>query len=158
VVAATNRDPRDQVARGRFRKDLYYRLATATYTLPALRDRPDDIAPFTRHRLMELGREDGRVVTASPAALDALASTPFARERARAARRAGAGQVHSRRADPDADILTALGEVRSSSTSGDQKRRRARAALLANRFNATHAAKRLGIGRATFYRWLAAEV
>ena len=43
LICATNRDLRDEVARGRFRSDLYHRLAAWTVRLPSLRERPEDI-------------------------------------------------------------------------------------------------------------------
>src|SRR6185503_1804054 len=43
VIAATNRDLRDAIAQGRFREDLYYRLAVVTIQLPRLADRGDDL-------------------------------------------------------------------------------------------------------------------
>jgi DNA-binding NtrC family response regulator len=49
IIAAANRELREEAAAGRFRQDLLYRLDVIHLTIPPLRDRPDDIAPLAEH-------------------------------------------------------------------------------------------------------------
>ena len=57
VVAATNRDLRAEVAAGRFREDLYYRVATGVIRLPPLRERQGDLTPLIDHFLAAANRK-----------------------------------------------------------------------------------------------------
>jgi DNA-binding NtrC family response regulator len=74
IVAATNRDLEAEVAAGRFREDLYYRLNVIHVHLPALRDRPADIEMLASHFLrvcaLKAGRED--LAGFSPEAMSVL--------------------------------------------------------------------------------------
>jgi DNA-binding NtrC family response regulator len=60
VLAATNRDLRVEVAAGRFRSDLFYRLNIVEIRIPPLRERRDDIAPLARMFVRECAERLGR--------------------------------------------------------------------------------------------------
>jgi two-component system nitrogen regulation response regulator GlnG len=68
VVAATNRDLRQEIHAGRFREDLYFRLAVFQLHLPPLRERAADIELLAMHFLIQFGRPE----QLSPAAMDEL--------------------------------------------------------------------------------------
>jgi len=61
VIAATNRNLREEVAERRFRSDLYYRLAVLDIKLPPLRDRHDDLPELVDDMLKQLGVRDTAV-------------------------------------------------------------------------------------------------
>jgi DNA-binding NtrC family response regulator len=72
VVAATNRVLRDEVAAGRFRTDLYYRLNVIPIRMAPLRERPADILPLARHFLAYHAAEAGRTLRMAPETEQAL--------------------------------------------------------------------------------------
>jgi DNA-binding NtrC family response regulator len=74
VIAATNRDLDAAVAAGRFRQDLYFRLAGAVVPVPALRHRVEDIPLLIQRLLRDLGRTE---VTLTDDALRVLSEHPW---------------------------------------------------------------------------------
>jgi two-component system response regulator PilR (NtrC family) len=59
LLVATNRDLREEVEKGNFREDLYYRLTVLPVSLPTLRDRREDISDLIEHFLAVIGRQRG---------------------------------------------------------------------------------------------------
>jgi two-component system nitrogen regulation response regulator NtrX len=60
VIAATNKRLEDEIAQGRFREDLFYRLNVIPFNLPPLRERIEDVPILARHFLAEYGAAYGR--------------------------------------------------------------------------------------------------
>lgn len=158
VVASTNRDLKAEVAAGRFREDLYYRLAVVPLEVPALRDRAGDIPGIVRARLAARGAAEDRI---SPAALDAIAAHSWpgnVRELdnalARALVIAGSEPItvehlpalSAAKATPDIDDLLVVGF-----SIDDHERRLIQGALVKAGGNKTRAAKLLGITRRRLY-------
>ncbi|MHC4392644.1 MAG: sigma-54-dependent transcriptional regulator [Planctomycetota bacterium] len=72
IVAATNKDIEAEVASGRFREDLFYRLNVLPLELPPLRDRIDDLGLLCRHYLKMFGQQHGAPRRLSESALEKL--------------------------------------------------------------------------------------
>ena len=71
LIATSNRKLADEVAEGRFREDLYYRLNVVNVALPPLRERPGDILPLARHFIAKYADANG--VPARPLSQEAIA-------------------------------------------------------------------------------------
>ena len=74
IVTATNRKLRNEVAAGRFRADLYFRLSVIPLRIAPLRERREDILPLEHHFLAFHSTDAGRPLMLSPEAEDALLS------------------------------------------------------------------------------------
>src|SRR6266699_1615901 len=74
VIAATNKNLEEEIEKGHFREDLYFRLAVIPIYVPPLRERPEDVPLLIKHYLDTLSRENNqKPKRMTPAALDALA-------------------------------------------------------------------------------------
>jgi len=84
VIAATNKNLRDEIAKGRFREDLYHRLAVIIVEVPALNERKDDIPLLVNHFVENICKEYGmapkKVVGTAMKALQNLSWTGNIRE------------------------------------------------------------------------------
>jgi DNA-binding NtrC family response regulator len=160
IVAATNRDLAADVAQGRFRADLLYRIRVGRIVLPPLRDRRDDLWPLVQHALGEIQAVGGRAVTTltedAMRAVMAYAWPGNVRELKNAL---GYAAMHCRGSEIDVEDLPPeiVGEsapVAADDLPGDE-RERIVAALARTGGERKAAAALLGIGRATLYRKLA---
>src|SRR5690606_1411474 len=78
IICATNRNPLEEVRRGRFREDLYYRLHVVPIHLPPLRDRAEDVIEIAERLIAQMAREEGHVFTSlSPRVRDLFRTLPW---------------------------------------------------------------------------------
>jgi len=165
VVAASNKDLAQAVKEGRFREDLFYRLAVVTIRIPPLRDRREDIPLLAEHFAAKHGRAEGAAI--SPAARDLLVAYDWpgnVRELENVVARALAlnpsGVIlpedvpeHLRGAPPAAPGPAGV-VVQDRPTLAELERRYAAQVLQETGGNKTRAAEILGIDRKTLYRLL----
>ena len=163
VVAATHRNLRAEARDGRFREDVYYRIAAYEITLPPLRDRTSDIPLLVDHfRRRHLGAE---VAPASPEVLQLLTDHPWpgnVRQLDHVVQRAIIDSVGLSDLDAVASILGSMddpsGETAVLPTVGDDltlrelERLHIEAILKRSGGNRTQAARVLGIERKSLYR------
>ncbi|HEX8128683.1 MAG TPA: sigma 54-interacting transcriptional regulator [Pyrinomonadaceae bacterium] len=77
VIAATNRDIEDEIAAGRFRRDLFYRLQNFHLELPPLRARVEDIPAIAEHFIREAMMRQGKRVRFTSEAIEAMCRLPL---------------------------------------------------------------------------------
>jgi DNA-binding NtrC family response regulator len=163
IVASTNQDLKGAVARGVFRKDLYFRLNVLTVELPPLRARKSDIPALVRHFLARHGAESRGFGGVSDGAMSRLLAYDWpgnVRELENCVRRAlvlGSGpEIQAK--DLPSSVLYAVGDSPSLRTGVVSLRELERRAILraldSARGDRLQAAMLLGISKTTIYRKL----
>jgi NtrC-family two-component system response regulator AlgB len=160
ILAATNRDLKAEVASGRFREDLYYRLNVIEVTLPPLRRRRRDVRPLAEHLLRFFARQAGKAfIGFSPEALTAIERYPWPgnlRELRNAVERGvilstgseiGLAELPSQLAGPPDKRVELGGAVTLDELEAEHIRR-----VLAASPSLEEAAQTLGIDPSTLYR------
>ncbi len=159
IIAATNVDLAREVAAGRFREDLYYRLRVVPIQIPPLRDRREDIEPLTRALLARVAARQGRIVRLSPNALRSILAYSWpgnVRELENALEFAVA--VSRRETilpdDLPPNVLEAGGQAAkpTEGAAADPESDRLLQVLEAHRWHREAAARALGISRTTLWR------
>jgi DNA-binding NtrC family response regulator len=163
IVAATNRALADEIAAGRFREDLYFRLNVIPIKLAPLRERPEDILALARHFLATHRTDSGRQLAFNPEAEATLLAHRWpgnVRELENAIERA-AILARDNLITPEDLLLEEPRRSLSSSATGSLQdsidqvvKSRIEAAIEAARGNRAEAARNLGIDRATLWRLL----
>jgi DNA-binding NtrC family response regulator len=157
VISATNADLRFEVAAGRFREDLLFRLNTIEIHLPPLRERREDIVPMAMHFLERQARRYRRPVEgfdeSAMAALLAHAWPGNVRELEHAVERAVLVTRERRVGAPDLGLRGASGAATLDQLTLDEVERvLIQKALDRHAGNVSDAAKALGVSRSALYR------
>ena len=158
VMAATNSDLKQAMSAGKFREDLYYRLAVVTITVPPLRDRREDVPLLAKALVHRYASESGKKISGfTPQALRALEGHNWpgnVRELENRVKRALVMAEGHRLTEADLELATAharyagrgLREMREALEKDVVQRTLAR-----NRGNITQTAAELGVSRPTLY-------
>ncbi|MHC5038726.1 MAG: sigma 54-interacting transcriptional regulator [Planctomycetota bacterium] len=159
LIAATNQELELAVSKGRFRRDLYYRLKVIVIDLPPLWERPEDIPLLVNHFLEMFRRDLGHGVTHVDAeAMDRLRKYPWpgnVRELRNTVERALVLSQSATLSEKDVSFLSAPRKDGGSEEEilplREIEARHIRRVLESCGWNKTQAAKRLGIERSTLY-------
>jgi DNA-binding NtrC family response regulator len=169
VIALTNQSLDKEVAERRFRKDLYYRLNVIAFTVPPLRDHPNDIPALSQHFVRRLSVEQPQEKKLSDSALTALARHDWpgnVRELRNVLER-GIALCDSTVIEPKhlnlpqtansaATVRPGIDVRRLTSVRKEAERTELLRVLEENNNNRTRAARNLGISRSAFYKRLEA--
>jgi DNA-binding NtrC family response regulator len=162
VVAATNKRLEEEMKTGRFREDLYYRLAVVTIELPALRERPQDIPELVEHFLTtrQVGPTRCRIDPEALTALERYGWPGNVRELANVLERAQIlAEDHVITPDDLPDSL--VDAAPAAAVGGDPvhlrevERRHVLEVLQEHKGNKVQAARALGVSRRALYRIIA---
>ncbi len=162
VISATNKSLKQEVAKGRFREDLFYRICVVPMTLPPLRERPNDIPLLAEHFLEQDAKKTSREkASLSPEALPALMDYQWPGNVRELQNNLQFALIKSRGKDIEPEHLPS--EIFQAAGAPVGKRRRKRKleegavaqAMEEAKSNKVRAAKLLGVSRATLYRFLA---
>jgi DNA-binding NtrC family response regulator len=160
IISATNANLADEVAAGRFRQDLLFRLNTIEIALPPLRDRREDIIPLANNFLqMHAQRYRKELGGFDESARDRLMQHPYpgnVRELDHVIERAVLMARGSQIKAPDLGLTTGSGESKSLEEMSLEEVEAflIKKALARNNGNARKAAESLGLSRSAFYRRL----
>ncbi len=160
ILAATHRDLPQEVAAGRFREDLFYRMHVLSIRIPPLRERPDDVDLLIDHQLERIGRERGRTpIQLTPGAREALLRHDWpgnVRQLENCLQRltllAGDRPIDVEALSRDESLRSLVPAPCRAFAISDGVRDQVRRALSAAGGNREKAAKLLGVSRATIYR------
>ncbi len=161
IVCATNCDLLELVRAGKFRSDLYYRLAGITLRMPALRERPSDITALAQHFLAQLNDDNRTQRDFSPGVLERMRAHAWPGN-VRELRNCVAAMFHmsdgeeidgdlpeqfepNASAQADSPLVTRLATLREVETETIQL------ALSRTQGNRREAARLLGVSRSTIY-------
>jgi transcriptional regulator with PAS, ATPase and Fis domain len=165
LISATNRDLREEVAQGRFRMDLFYRVSVTSIRIPPLRERRGDIAALVAHFLQQFAQRYAMAAKEmTPEVLAALEQHPWPGN-VRELRNAVESMFLMAGSAPSLQLDVLPDEIASSSslfpgltppgaTAGKLEGAELasiRAMLAADRGNLTQAARHLGIAKSTLY-------
>ena len=162
LVAATHHDLLAACGQGRFRADLYYRVSTISITLPALRERQEDIVPLAEHLLASMTSADIQIAADAREVLLAHPWPGNLRELKNVLERSlllkDGDAVHARDLQFDApSSLTSRAapvSAKPARTLSELEREHIQRALEAEHGRVEAAARRLGIPRSTLYQRL----